>query len=127
MAKFDRKVKRNKKEYQFTKKEIKSEKKNWKEFRENFGLKWMKLNWKSLIFLVIDFFAVNIIFVPLLMQYFDSSTAFVLGNGALTSLFIVLTFYLLASEKPGLLALLTRYCFMALLLAVASFISVSLI
>ena len=49
--------------------------------------------------------------------------AFVLGHGLLTSLLVVLTFYFIGKEKPSIFELLVRYCFMAVVLMITSFIA----
>ncbi|RHM62354.1 MULTISPECIES: hypothetical protein [Coprobacillaceae] len=122
MANFDRKLKRDKKEYQFTTKPIEKKKKS-SEFRENFNLKWIPLNWKSILFIIIDYMAVSFIFIPMLVQKYNMLTALTLGHGVLTSLLLVLTFYFINEEKPPLSALFIRYCFLALVLGLASFVT----
>ena len=122
MARFDRQVERQKKEFSFSQKEA-PKKTKMSEFKENFGFKWLTLNVRSVIYMVLDFVAVSVIFIPLLMKYYDAKTSFVLGHGVLTSLLIVLTFYFISEEKPAKSALFVRYCFMALVLGAVSLIA----
>lgn len=122
MARFDRKVERQKNEFTFSKKEA-PKKTRFAEFKENFGFKWVVINVRTMIYMILDFVAVSVLFIPLLMKYYDAKTAFVLGHGVLTSLLIVLTFYFISEEKPAKSALFVRYCFMALLLGAVSLIA----
>lgn len=122
MARFDRKVERQKNEFSFSKKEA-PKKTRLDEFKENFGFKWITINVRTMIYMVLDFVAVSVLFIPLLMKYYDAKTAFVLGHGVLTSLLIVLTFYFISDEKPAKSALFVRYCFMALLLGAVSLVA----
>ena len=127
MARFDRKVERQKKEFDFYHKE-KTKKSKMTEFKENFSFRWIKINLRTVIYIVLDFLAVSLAFIPLLMKYYDAKTAFILGHGELTSLLVVLTFYFInKEEKPPLSALFIRYCFMALLLGATSLIAVFLV
>ena len=120
MARFDRKVERQKKEFDFYHKE-KTKKSKMTEFKENFSFRWIKINLRTVIYIVLAF-------IPLLMKYYDAKTAFILGHGVLTSLLVVLTFYFInKEEKPPLSALFIRYCFMALLLGATSLIAVFLV
>lgn len=122
MARFDRKVERQKNEFSFSKKEA-PKKTRLDEFKENFGFKWITINVRTMIYMVLDFVAVSVLFIPLLMKYYGAKTAFVLGHGVLTSLLIVLTFYFISDEKPAKSALFVRYCFMALLLGAVSLVA----
>ena len=54
MARFDRKVERTKKEYQFTQKE-KVVETNKNLFKKNFNLKWVHLDLKTILVFIIDF------------------------------------------------------------------------
>lgn len=122
MARFDRKVERQKNEFTFSKKEA-PKKTRLGEFKENFGFKWITINVRTMIYMILDFVAVSVLFIPLLMNYYDAKTAFVLGHGILTSLLIVLTFYFIGEEKPAKSALFVRYCLMALLLGAVSLVA----
>ena len=83
----------------------------------------MKINFRTTIYLIIDFVFVSIVCIPFLMQFYNSKMAFVLGHGLLTSLLVVLTFYFIGKEKPSIFELLVRYCFMAVVLMITSFIA----
>lgn len=122
MARFDRKVERQKSEFKFSKK-VTPKKTKLEMFKENFSFKWLKINFRTIIYLIIDFIFVSIVCIPFLMQFYNAKIAFVLGHGLLTSLLIVLTFYFIDKEKPSIFELLVRYCFMAIVLMITSFIA----
>ena len=122
MARFDRKVERQKSEFKFSKK-VAPKKTKLDMFKENFSFRWVKINSRTTIYLIIDFVFVSIVCIPFLMQFYNSKMAFVLGHGLLTSLLVVLTFYFIGKEKPSIFELLVRYCFMAVVLMITSFIA----
>ncbi|MBS5588671.1 MAG: hypothetical protein KHX14_07645 [[Clostridium] spiroforme] len=122
MSRFERKVERQKKEFEFTKK-VEPPKTKFQLFKENFGFRWMKINIKSTIILMLDFILVSIIFIPLLMNIVGARMAFVLGHGIITSFLVVITFKLINKEKTVFWQLLGRYCFMVILLSITSFIA----
>ena len=110
MSRFERKVERQKKEFEFTKK-VEPQKTKFQLFKENFGFRWMKINIKSTIVLMLDFILVSIIFIPLLMNVVGARMAFVLGHK------------LINKEKTVFWQLLGRYCFLVILLSITSFIA----
>lgn len=122
MARFNRKVERQKKEFEFSKK-VPPKKTKLEIFKENFSFKWLKINLRTVIYLIIDFVFVSIVCIPFLMQFYSAQLSFILGHGFLTSLLIVLTFYFISDEKPSVIELLIRYCFMAIILMITSFIA----
>ena len=122
MSRFERKVERQKKEFEFTKK-VEPQKTKFQLFKENFGFRWMKINIKSTIILMLDFILVSIIFIPLLMNIVGARMAFVLGHGIITSFLVVVTFKLINKERTVFWQLLGRYCFMVILLSITSFIA----
>ncbi len=122
MSRFDRKVERQKSEFIFSKKVI-PEKTKGEMIKENFSFKWIKINFKTVIYLIIDFIFVSIVFIPFLMQFYNAKLSFILGHALLTGFLVVLTFYFIDKEKPLLFELLVRYCFMAVILAITSFIA----
>ena len=126
MSRFERKVERQKKEFEFTKK-VEPQKTKLQLFKENFGFRWMKINIKSTIVLMLDFILVSIIFIPLLMNVVGARMAFVLGHGLITSFLVVITFKLINKEKTVFWQLLGRYCFLVILLSITSFIAVLLV
>ena len=67
MARFDRKVERTKKEYQFTQKE-KVVETNKDLFKKNFNLKWVHLDLKTILVFIIDFLLVTLLIIPILMH-----------------------------------------------------------
>ena len=109
MSRFERKVEPQKTKFQL--------------FKENFGFRWMKINIKSTIVLMLDFILVSIIFIPLLMNVVGARMAFVLGHGFITSFLVVITFKLINKEKTVFWQLLGRYCFLVILLSITSFIA----
>lgn len=125
MAKFDRKVERTKKEYQFTVK-TNAEKDKGSLFRDNFSLRWIKLNLQTVLLFVLAFMLVTLVVIPVLSIYIGVVTAFVLGHGLITSLIIVLTVCFLRKEKPSLQVLAVRYLFLILLLGVSAYLSMVL-
>lgn len=122
MARFDRKVERQKSEFKFSKK-VAKKKTKLEIFKENFSFKWLKISFKSMIYLIIDFVFVSIVCIPFLMQLCGAKLAFILGHGLLTSVLVVLTFYFIEKEKPSYFEFLVRYCFMALVLMITSFVA----
>lgn len=125
MAKFERKVERQKSEFTFSKKTpVKVSKfKEFKEnFKENFNFRWIPTDWKSILLLVFDFLIPSLIVIPLLMQFVDQFMAFIIGHGAITSLLIVVSFYLYNKKKPSIWGLLGRYCFSCLMISAVSFV-----
>ena len=122
MSRFDRKVERQKSKFVFSKKII-PEKTKWEIVKENFSFRWLKINFKTIIYLIIDFVFVSIVCIPFLMQFYNAKLSFVLGHGLLTSLLVVLTFYFVGKEKLSLFELFIRYCFMAIVLMITSFIA----
>lgn len=121
MARFERKVERQKSEFTFSKKPLVKVSK-FKEFKENFNFKWIPTDWKSILLLVFDFLIPSLIVIPLLMQYVDQFLAFIIGHGAFTSLLIVGSFYLYNKKKPSIWGLLGRYCFSCLMISAVSFV-----
>ena len=121
MAKFERKVERQKSEFTFSKKPpVKVSK--FKELKENFNFRWIPTDWKSILLLVFDFLIPSLIVIPLLMQFVDQFMAFIIGHGAITSLLIVVSFYLYNKKKPSIWGLLGRYCFSCLMISAVSFV-----
>ena len=121
MAKFERKVERQKSEFTFSKKPpVKVSK--FKEVKENFNFRWIPTDWKSILLLVFDFLIPSLIVIPLLMQFVDQFMAFIIGHGAITSLLIVVSFYLYNKKKPSIWGLLGRYCFSCLMISAVSFV-----
>ena len=115
MARFDRKVERTKKEYQFTQKE--------KVVETNKDLFKKHLDLKTILVFIIDFLLVTLLIIPILMQYLNEAVAFVVGHGFITSLLIVLTGCLVNREKPKMISLFARFLFMFILLGASSGIS----
>lgn len=126
MSRFDRKVERTKKKYQFTQKEIKEKDKSISTlFKENFNLRWMRFNIQSILGFVLDFLVVTLIIIPVLMAYLDTTMAFVVGHAFFTGLLMVITVYIVNKQKPKLSEFLIRYLFIALLLGASSYLSMA--
>lgn len=123
MSRFERKVERQKSEFNFTKK-VEPQKTKFQMFKENFNFQWMKINFKSTVVLMIDFMLVSLVCIPFLMSVFKTSWAFVIGHGVITSFLVVLTFKIVNKEKNlTFWQLLGRYCFVAILLSLTSFVA----
>ena len=68
MARFDRKVERTKKSFEFTQKE-KLLKQIKDVFKKNFTFKWVQLNIKTVCVFLVDFLLVTLLIIPFMMQY----------------------------------------------------------
>ena len=127
MSRFDRKVERTKKEYQFTQKVIEKKDESFSViFKENFSLRWMRFNLQSIVGYVLDFLIVTLIIIPLLITYLGSMMAFVFGHAIFTGLLLVITVYIINKEKPKLSVFLVRYVFIALLLGATSYLAMAI-
>lgn len=127
MSRFDRKVERTKKEYQFTqRKEEKKEESLSTVFKDNFCLRWMRFNLQSIIGYILDFMIVTLIIIPLLIGYMDATLAFVFGHAIFTGLLLVVTTYIIYKQKPKLAEFLVRYLFIALLLGASSYLAIAI-
>ena len=63
MARFDRKVERTKKSFEFTQKE-KIIETNKDVFKKNFTFKWVQLNIKTVCVFLVDFLLVTLLIIP---------------------------------------------------------------
>ena len=120
MARFDRKVERTKKSFEFTQKE-KIVETNKDVFKKNFTFKWVQLNIKTVCVFLVDF-----LLVPFMMQYLNATLAFVLGHGIITSLVIVFTGFLINKEKIKAVPFISRFLFMFILLGASSALSMAI-
>lgn len=125
MARFDRKVERTKKSFEFTQKE-KVVETNRDLFKKNFTFKWVQLNIKTICVFIIDFLLVTLLIIPFMMQFLSATLAFVLGHGIITSFLIVLTGFLVNKEKPQMVSFLARFLFMFILLGASSALSMAI-
>ena len=98
MARFDRKVERTKKNFEFTQKE-KIVETNKDIFKKNFTIKWVQLNIKTVCVFLVGFMFVTLLVIPFMMQFLNATLAFILGHGVITSLVIVFTGFLINKEK----------------------------
>ena len=121
MARFDRKVERTKKSFEFTQKE-KIVETNQDVFKKNFTFKWVQLNIKTVCVFLVDFLLVTLLIIPFMMQYL----AFVLGHGIITSLVIVFTGFLINKEKIKAVPFISRFLFMFILLGASSALSMAI-
>ncbi len=121
MAKFERKVERQKSEFTFSKKPpVKVFKFDLKRTLTLDGFRQTGNQFYCLFF---DFLIPSLIVIPLLMQFVDQFMAFlIIGHGAITSLLIVVSFYLYNKKKPSIWGLLGRYCFSCLMISAVSFV-----
>ena len=120
MAKFNRKVERQKKEYTFTKKEeIKSS-----VFKENFGFSWMPRKWSSLAIIALVFVLVTFTVIPLLLQNYSETIAMLVGHGIVTPILMSITFILSSKDKkPSFVATCIRTLFLAMVLTIFAVLS----
>lgn len=125
MARFDRKVKRTKKSFEFTQKE-KIVETNKDVFKKNFTFKWVQLNIKTVCVFLVDFLLVTLLIIPFMMQYLNATFAFVLGHGIITSLVIVFTGFLINKEKIKAVPFISRFLFMFILLGASSALSMAI-
>ena len=121
MARYKRQIERQKNEFQFSKKQS-VKKTKFQEFKENFNFKWIQTDWKSILILVVDFLVPSLLVIPLFMNFFSQQIAFIIGHGLITSLLIVLSFYIFYKDKPSLWGLFARYCFAVLIIGLVSFV-----
>ncbi|MFQ6791435.1 MAG: hypothetical protein ACLRT4_01390 [Thomasclavelia sp.] len=121
MAKFERKVERQKSEFSFSKK-APVKKSKFVEFKENFNFKYINTDWKSIALLIVDFLIPSLLIIPAFMSFLGQQIAFIIGHGLITSLLIVISFYFFNKQKPSLWGLLARYIFAALLITAVSFV-----
>ena len=68
MARFDRKVERTKKSFEFTQKE-KIVETNKDVFKKNFTFKWVQLNIKTVCVFLVDFLLVTLLIIPFMMHW----------------------------------------------------------
>ena len=121
MARFDRKVERTKKSFEFTQKE-KIVETNKDVFKKNFTFKWVQLNIKTVCVFLVDFLLVTLLIIPFMMQYLNAT----LGHGIITSLVIVFTGFLINKEKIKAVPFISRFLFMFILLGASSALSMAI-
>lgn len=123
MAKFERQIKRQKKGFEFTKKEEPKEIGLWK---KTLSLYWIPRKWSSLLIIILNFLLVTIVAIPQLMVRFEQGRSLLLGHGIITSLLIVMSFYHLEDKvhKTSLKELTLRYVVVAVLLLLFSLFAI---
>lgn len=124
MARFDRKVERTKKNFEFTQKE-KIVETNKDIFKKNFTIKWVQLNIKTVCVFLVGFMFVTLLVIPFMMQFLNATLAFILGHGVITSLVIVFTGFLINKEKIQVVSFISRFLFMFILLGASSALSMA--
>lgn len=124
MARFDRKVERTKKNFEFTQKE-KIVETNKDIFKKNFTIKWVQLNIKTVCVFLVGFMFVTLLVIPFMMQFLNATLAFILGHGVITSLVIVFTGFLINKEKIQVVPFISRFLFMFILLGASSVLSMA--
>jgi|AKZA01.1.fsa_nt_gi hypothetical protein len=119
MAKFQRKINRQKKEFEFTKKAEVKEMQVWK---KTLSFYWIPREWASLLIVILNFLLVTIVAIPQLMTQFQQAQSLLLGHGILTSLFIVMSFYVMEDKanKTPIKELIMRYFVVAIVLLLFS-------
>jgi hypothetical protein len=123
MTKFQRQIKRQKKEFEFTKKAEVKEIGVWK---KTLSFYWIPREWTSLLIVMLDFLLVTIVAIPQLMGHFNQGISLVLGHGVITSLLIVMSFYHKEDNvhKTSLKELTLRYLVIAVLLTIFSLFAI---
>jgi len=123
MAKFQRKINRQKKEFEFTKKTKVKEINVWK---KTLSFYWIPREWTSLLIVMLNFLVVTIVAIPQLMTQFQQAQSLLLGHGILTSLFIVMSFYLIEDKanKTSKKELIIRYLVVAIVLLLFSLFAI---
>ena len=123
MAKFQRKINRQKKEFEFTKKTKVKEMNVWK---KTLSFYWIPREWTSLLIVMLNFLVVTIVAIPQLMTQFQQAQSLLLGHGILTSLFIVMSFYLIEDKanKTSKKELIIRYLVVAIVLLLFSLFAI---
>jgi len=124
VARFDRKVERTKKNFEFTQKE-KIVETNKDIFKKNFTIKWVQLNIKTVCVFLVGFMFVTLLVIPFMMQFLNATLAFILGHGVITSLVIVFTGFLINKEKIQVVPFISRFLFMFILLGASSALSMA--
>lgn len=124
MARFDRKVERTKKNFEFTQKE-KIVETNKDIFKKNFTIKWVQLNIKTVCVFLVGFMFVTLLVIPFMMQFLNATLAFILGHGVITSLVMVFTGFLINKEKIQVVPFISRFLFMFILLGASSALSMA--
>ena len=126
MAKFNRQVGRQKKNFEFTKKEAEKEESLLK---KTLSFEWIPRKWSSLLIVLLNFVFVTVLGIPLLMLRFNQEISMLLGHGVITSLLIVMSFYHLENKtkKPKLMELVSRYLVMAILLSAFSILAIKVL
>ena len=126
MTKFQRQIKRQKKEFEFTKKAEVKEIGTWK---RTLSFYWIPREWTSLLIVMLDFLLVTIIAIPQLMGHFNQGLSLVLGHGVITSLLIVMSFYHKEDSvhKTSIKELTLRYLVVAILLTIFSLFAILVI
>lgn len=126
MAKFDRQVERQKKNFTFTKKE---EEKKQSLLKKAITFDWIPRKWTSFLIIILNFIFVTFVGIPLLLTRFDANIAMLLGHGIITSLLIVLSFYHLENrtKKIGFTELILRYITMVVIMLAFSTVSILVI
>ena len=125
MARFDRKVERTKKNFEFTQKE-KIVETNKDIFKKNFTIKWVQLNIQTVCVFLVGFMFVTLLVIPFMMQFLNATLAFILGHGVITSLVIVFTGFLINKEKIQVVPFISRFLFMFILLGASSALSMAI-
>lgn len=125
MAKFNRRIQRQKNKYAFTKKEEVIET-NSSILKESITFLWVPKKWTSIgiVFLVFSF--VSFAVIPLLIQFISIEVAMLVGHGVITSSLLVVVFYIMdkTPQKPTTKTLIIRFGVVAILLILFSLVSI---
>lgn len=125
MSSFNRKVNRQKNTYVFSEKKEVKPKINY--LAEALNFKWITKDWKTIVIVVLEFLLVGNIFVPILYNFINGKIAFVLANGLITPLLMVITNYFFEKPRPEVKVLISRYIVLGIIFAVISYISAMIV
>ena len=85
------------------------------EYQSNFNFTWIPFRYQSFIVIAVIFVFSQFLCTPLLTPYCGQATALVIAHGIISSVLLVLSFWVMEKDKVSIKALLMRYCFCALM------------
>lgn len=125
MAKFNRRMQRQKKEYTFTKKQEALETTS-SILKKSITFLWVPKKWFSIVIIFFAFAFVSFTVIPLLMQVVSMEVAMLIGHGSITSSLLITIFYIMDKDpqKPSIKELTIRFFVVAILLVLFVLVSI---
>lgn len=123
MARFDRKVNRKKDSFQFTKKKENNLPRRRVTSQDILNFSWITKNKKNIFYLIISFFVVGFIFVPLLSKLLPYKLAYILANIFITPGLVIFTTSFVNKENIDNKAYIYRYGYLAILFGIISILA----